>query len=115
MLNPRIICTTKSVFVLPANLKNTRTTYRYPEESIIQQRLALEQSTPLQHDNWHLEHHCKSTISSQLLRDAAHDKLVSQCGDKERQDSSGRSGDYGARGEVYMPAEEVVDRHVPFA
>jgi len=49
-----------------------------PEQHIVQQCATPDPFAPLQHDNWHLEHHGDEAIASELSCYTSHDKLVCQ-------------------------------------
>jgi hypothetical protein len=86
-----------------------------PEQDIVQQRAAPHPLAALHHDDRHLKHHGEEAISSELARDAPHDKFVS-----ERRDEEGNGRGDGARrvvlrGRVHVSSEEMVDGLVPLA
>lgn len=88
---------------------------RVIEFAYVEEGPASDGLAPLDRNEGNLEHHGKSSVATQLLGNAAHDKLVSSGADEEGNDCSGGAREPGAGGGVDVTAEEAVNGDVPFA
>lgn len=89
--------------------------HRDPETDVVEHLPAANVLCPLQHDDGQLHHLSEEAVPPQLLRDTAHDQLVADGADEERDESGDRPGEAWAGGAVDVPAQEMMDGDVPFA
>lgn len=62
------------------------------EKPYIKQSSSFDETASLYKDDGHLQHHCKETVTAQLLCNASHDELMRERRNKECDDSRNRSG-----------------------
>jgi len=86
-----------------------------PKHGVVEDPFASYVATSLRGHNGQLQHHGHESVAAQFLRDAAHDQLVAQRADQERERHGNGVAEMNSRGEVDVPSEEVVDWDVPLS
>ena len=81
----------------------------------IEQSTASNELCPLNCHDGQLHHLGNKTVTAKFLRDAAHDQLMSEGTNKERDQGCYVSRDVRSGSPVDMAAEEVMYRNVPLA